>query len=110
MHGTFICNVKQIRSLLIGQWSRKVNVPFNPIQDSFFRLALGTIDGVYLRMSQIDNDLRERPSFPPGVHPQGNRSTGAQGGEQEIVRRWARVCAALGACTSITLGMYARRK
>src|SRR5437879_8772924 len=91
MDGTFICNLEQLRSLFGRQGSSKVNVPLNPIKHSFFGFALGAIGSVDLRVSQIDSNLLERPSFPSSIHPNGDRSAGSQGGEQKIVRRRSRV-------------------
>src|SRR5712691_13454358 len=91
MDGAFICNLEQLGSLFRRQGSSKVNVPLNPIKQSFFGFALGAIGSVDLRVSQIDSNLLERPSFPSSVHPNGDRSAGSQGGEQKIVRRRSRV-------------------
>jgi hypothetical protein len=64
-----------------------VNVPLNPIEHSLFCFALGAILRVNLRMSQIYGNLFERPSFSPGIHANGNRSAGSEGGEEQIIGR-----------------------
>jgi len=81
MDGAFICNFEQLRSLFIGQWSCKMNIPLNPIQHAFFGLALGAIGSMNFCVSQIYGNLLERPPFPSSVHPHGDRSAGPQGGE-----------------------------
>src|SRR5437879_9566956 len=74
-------NLEQLRSLFGRQGSSKVNVPLNPIKHSFFGFALGAIGSVDLRVSQMDSNLLERPSFPSSIHPNGDRSARSQGGE-----------------------------
>lgn len=83
--------------LLLGrQRSSQVDVSLNSIQHDVLCFAIGAIGGVYLRVSQIDGNSLERPSFPPRVHSQRDRSASPQGGKQKIVRRRTRICAACG--------------
>ena len=78
MDRTLIYNLEQLRSLFGSQCASKVNVPLDAIQHSLLGFALGAIGGVDPRVSQIDSNLLERPSFPPSVHPNGDRSAGPQ--------------------------------
>jgi hypothetical protein len=84
---TFICDLEQLRSLFRRQFASKVNIPLDAIQHSLFGFALGAIQGVDLRVPQIDRKFLERPCFPASVHPNRNRSAGPQSGKEKIIGR-----------------------
>lgn len=86
MDGALICNFEELRSLFGCQWTGKMDVSLDAIKHSLFGFALGAIGGVDFRVSQIDSNILERPPFASGVHADGHRSAGPQGGKQKIVR------------------------
>ena len=78
MDRTLIGNLEELRSLFGRKFAGEVNVPLDVIQHSLFGFALGAVGGVNPRVSQMNRDLLERPSFPPSVHANGDRSARSQ--------------------------------
>src|ERR1019366_9087395 len=82
MDRAFVCNLQQLGSLFVRQWSGKMNVAFDSIEHSFVGFAFGAIGGVDPRVPQMDRNLLERPSFAASIHRHGHRSARSQSGEQ----------------------------
>jgi hypothetical protein len=88
MDRTLVRNLQQSQFLHIGQRPREMNVPLDAVEHAFPGLAIGAIGGVNFRVPQLDGDVFERPGFSPSVHRHSHRSTRAERGKQQIVRRW----------------------
>jgi hypothetical protein len=94
MDRAFVRNLKKFGTLFVRQGPGKMDVPFDPIEHSFFGFAIGAIGSVDLRVAKVDRNFLERPYFAASIHPHGHRSTCSQSGEQQIVGREARIGAA----------------
>jgi hypothetical protein len=82
MDRTSICNLEQPGTLFQRQGSHKLNIALNPINLSFFGLALGTVGCVNLEVTKPYRDLFERPIFPPCIHDDRHRRARAEGCQQ----------------------------
>lgn len=68
MDRAFVGNVQQLASLFFRQPTCKMNVPFDPVQHSFFGFALGTVAGVNFRVAKMNGNFLERPVLAASVH------------------------------------------
>jgi len=72
MDRAFVCSLQQLGSLFLREQAGKMNVSFDAIEHSFFGFAFRAIDGVNLRMPQLDGDFLERPTFAASIDRHGH--------------------------------------
>src|SRR3974377_2365356 len=90
MHRAFVGDFQKPGALFVAERSAQLNAALDPGEEALFGLAFGAIDGVNLRVAQVDRDLLEWPALAACVHSPRPCTTRPPGGKHTIVRGRAR--------------------
>src|SRR5579862_592180 len=74
-------DLEELRSLLLRQRSRKLDVAVDSVAYPLSRLTVGTVCRVDLPMSEPDGHVLERPSLAARVERDGHRGARAEAGQ-----------------------------
>ena len=88
MNGTFIRNFHQLGPLFVRKSPAKVNLALDPVDLSFFGLAVGAIDRVNFRVRQRNGYVLKRPTSSARIQRDRHRSAGAERSQKKVVGRW----------------------
>jgi hypothetical protein len=93
MYRAIVRYFQESLTLLIRQVADQQNLPFDPINQSFFGFTAEAILGMHLSMHQSDPNVFERPSFPDGIHAKSYAGASTECCEEKFVWIWTGIAA-----------------
>ena len=94
MHRTLLRDLEEPAALLVAQRTAEDQLPLDLIELAFLRLAVRAVGGMDARVAETDGDAVERPLLASRVQRDGYGRSGAERGQQVVVRAGAGVGAA----------------
>src|SRR5437588_6756416 len=86
MHRTLLGDLECFGTLLLVERPVQSDLALDPVEQALFGLAFGAVDGVDSRVAEPHRHALERPPFPSRIQRDGHGRSGAEGGQQQIVR------------------------
>ena len=91
VHGAVLGDAQKPGPLLRRELTVELQLALDVIQLPGFGLAIHAIVGVNPPVAQPHRDAAQRPALALGVHADGDGGTGAQAGQEQVVRCGAAV-------------------
>src|SRR5437868_145322 len=96
MNGASVRNFHEVGPLFVSKGSGKVDLTLDPVDFSFFSLALSTIDRVNFRVGQRNGHILKRPTSSARIKRNRHRSAGAERSQKKVVGRRSSIGTAKG--------------
>jgi hypothetical protein len=82
-----LCDVEEALPLLSSQLANEFKRPLNTVDVSLFSVAFGAVDSVHPRVTQVDVDGLQWPTFPSRIQRDRHGRSSAESSQQQVVRR-----------------------
>ena len=96
MHWTLAGDFDEFGLLFGRHGASQFDRHVDPVQHAFLGFAFFAILRVNARVPQRNDDIFERPLFPPRVQTDGHRCANTKRDKQIVIRGWRGICAARG--------------
>jgi hypothetical protein len=93
MYRAIVRDLQESLTLLIRQVADQQNLPFDPINQSFFGFTAEAILGMHLSMRQSDLNVFQWPSFSVGIHTKCHAGACTECCEEKFMRIWTGIAA-----------------